>query len=214
MKKTSTLLCAIALALPLDLFAQEAETAPVEAVAPVENPGTPVNPPRDVSAKWTNGNFYNGKVIAEREGQGLVKWDDGSEPIWVDNADIKQLKKAAANARKVYAEYHNGMYYKALVIETTGGDTLIQWEDGSGTATVPNAKVHPRVGHKLKKDMIADRELSPAEQKAADKANAQAKKDNAAKYSASCSRLRTRLDCMRTFDPCVWNNNHCEYRGY
>lgn len=195
-------------------YTQDATSAnPAEQTA-AENPGTPVNPPRPVNAKWTNGQYYKGKVIAEREGQGLVKWDDGSEPIWVNNGDMTEIKKAPANAKKVYAEYHNGLYYKALVIESDAKETLIDWEDGSGTAKVANDKVHPRKGHKLKADWIGDRELSPAEQRAKAKADAQSKADNAAKYTVSCGKLRSRLDCMRSFDPCAWNNNRCDYRGY
>lgn len=199
---------AAALVMPA-LIAEEAMT---EAEA-----STPVDPPRPVSAMWSNGVYYEGKVIATKEGQSLVKWADGSGEMWIDNDKIKESvagKKAPPNARKVYAQWQNGYYYKGLVIETKDGMTLVQWEAQGDPTWIENKHVHPRTGHKLAAKLIGDRELTAAEKKAEAKRKAASKQEDMIKYTASCSQLRTNLDCMRTYDPCTWRNNRCQYRGH
>lgn len=195
------------------LFAQEAATQAEDTAAlPTKK--------RQVHAEWSgNGAIYKGDVIEQKDGKSLIQWEGGNPaPSWVEDSKVydtlDELKSQGKKVREVYAESATGYYYRGLASEAKDGKTFIYWEAGGRPEWVDNAKVKPRKGHGLKKDLIADRELSKAEKAQRSKEDAQDRKERGAKYSASCSVLKTHLDCMRTYDPCSWNSGRCQYRGY
>jgi hypothetical protein len=197
------------------------ETSTTEEISATE-PARIVNK-RAVFAVWSgNGAFYKGDVIDEKDGQSLIQWSPGNgatiEPSWVDNKDVfgtlEALVHEGKKPRDVYAMYGNGYFYKAVAVFDRDGKTLVYWADGSAPAWVEKKDVKPRKGHGLKKDQIADRELTPAEKAKEAKANAKANKERAAQFTPQCRTYRTQLDCMRTFDPCTWTGGGCQYRGY
>ncbi len=178
---------------------------------------------RAVFAVWPpNGAFYKGDVIDEKDGKSLIQWAPGNggtlEPSWVENDNVfgtlEALMHEGKKPREVYAMYSTGYYYKGIAILDRDDKTLVYWADGSAPMWVAKKDVRPRKGHGLKKDMIADRELTPAEKAKAAKADGQYKKDRAAQFIPQCKTYRTQLDCMRTFDPCTWTGSGCNYRGY
>ncbi|MCU0823314.1 MAG: hypothetical protein MUF77_01565 [Leptospira sp.] len=195
-----------------------------------------------VYAQWQGGAHYKATII-RKEGENYeVQWQDGSSPTILSPNEIKPRKNHGLDrsqigdwditdegpkdpnaitlwevlpisslkaGKAIYAKYLNGLYYKAFELETKGKLTLVRWEDNSGEMWVDSVK--PRKGHGLTADLIGDRELTAAEKAA----NQRAKETNAAKYEVSCSKFRTRMDCMRSLDPCAWNDRSgCSYRGY
>lgn len=195
-----------------------------------------------VYAEWSSGGYYKA-TVSKVEGDIIeVKWQDGSSPTPLDAKKIRPRKDHGLRrdqiadwdasdegakkpgeltlwevlplsgkkaGKQVYAMYTNGLYYKAVELEKKGADTLVRWDDNSGEMWTNSVK--PRKGHGLKSDLIGDRELTKAELAEREKA----KQVDTTKYEISCSKLRSRLDCMRTFDPCVWSDRTgCAYRGY
>jgi len=175
---------------------------------------------KPVLAEWDgNGAIYNGEAVDEKDGKILIHWEGGNPgPSWVDASKVfpsrAELLNQKKKLREVYAEASNGLYYRGLVLVERDGKSLIHYEAGGRPEWVESKKLKPRKGHGIKANLIADRELTPAEKAKQAKTDAQRNKDRALKYPAICGALRTNLACMRTFDPCVWRGNRCQYRGY
>lgn len=199
-------------------------------------PGDPVY------AEWKNGSFYKATVKSVAEGKVEIQWQDGSAITTLDQTKVRPRKDHGLDksqiadwdatdegksisdvvtlwevlplsdkkaGKEVYAMYQNGLYYKAFVLESKEKNTRVRWADNSGEMWTDSVK--PRKGHGLKASLIGDRELTKAELKEKQKA----KEEDTSKYEISCSKLRTRMDCLRTYDPCGWNDRTgCSYRGY
>lgn len=111
---------------------------------------------------------------------------------------------------KIYAEWNNGLYYRSTVRAVNATQVEAAWEDGSAPTWVDRAKVKPRVGHGLTRAMIGDNPPNAEEQRASDRAREAQMRDRA----TECAKRHTRLDCMRSFSPCVWESEHCNARPY
>lgn|GEM_PF-3816184 len=173
-----------------------------------------------VYAEWDgNGAIYKGEAVEEKDGKILIHWDGGNPvPSWVDASKVyptlEALRRQGKKLREVYAESSTGYYYRGIVADVREGKSLIHWDGGGRPEWVENDKVKPRKGHGLKKDLIADRELTAAEKAKAKKESAASDKQRSQQYTPKCATYHSQLDCMRTFDPCTWNGGRCQYRGY
>ncbi len=195
-----------------------------------------------VYAEWSSNSYYKA-TISKIEGNTIeVKWQDGSSPTMLDAGKVKPRKDHGLQrnqisdwdasdvgptkpgemtlwevlpisdkkaGKQIYGLYTNGLYYKAVELEKKGADTLVRWDDNSGEMWTNSVK--PRKGHGLQPDSIGDRELTKAEIAEREKA----KQVDTTKYEISCSKLRSRSDCMRSLYPCAWaDRTGCGYRGY
>ena len=173
-----------------------------------------------VHAEWDgNGAIYKGEAVEEKDGKILIHWEGGNPaPSWVDASKVfptlEALRRQGKKLREVYAESSTGYYYRGVVADVREGKSLIHWDAGGRPEWVENVKVKPRKGHGLKKDLIADRELTAAEKAKQAKADAQFSKGRAQKYPAICGAIATQVDCLRTYEPCTWSGGRCQYRGY
>lgn len=206
------LLCALLSPLP----AQEANAEAGAAETPTES----TYQKKPVIAEWEgNGAIYAGEAVEEKDGKILIHWEGGNPaPSWVDAEKVypslAELLHQKKKLREVYAMGSNGYYYRGLVLFERNGKSLIHFEAGGRPEWVENKTLKPRKGHGLKADLIADRELTPAEKAKQAKADAQFAKERAAKYPGICGAIATQVDCLRTYDPCTWTGGRCRYRGY
>ncbi len=178
---------------------------------------------KKVDVKWLDGGVTETKTLDQvkpRFGHDIPKekiqdWDQSDETGLVPIDDSKPIVlwdrlplSTRPKGKKVYAMYSNGMYYTAFELEKKGADTLVRWADNTGEMWVNSVK--PLQGHGIKPDLMGERQLTAAEIKA----ERNRKENYAVESQIACSKLKTSLDCLRTFDPCVWNQNKgCVYNG-
>lgn len=121
-----------------------------------------------VKAQWTNSKWYGATVDAFNGGHYLVRWDDGSTPLWVradqvlpdGQASAKSVAVAGAKGlaakvietvgfgafqrgQHVQARWTNGKFYGATVVQQSADGTHyeVAWDDGTGSLWVPSSDV-------------------------------------------------------------------------
>lgn len=98
-----------------------------------------------MAAKWRDSRYYPGVVAEVRGSQCLIKWDDGDEPLFVMNEDIRTLPHEPATALNigthVMATWKNNHMYPGVVAEVRGDQYLIKWDDGDEPMLVPRDEI-------------------------------------------------------------------------
>ncbi|MFO0759864.1 MAG: agenet domain-containing protein [Byssovorax sp.] len=107
-------------------------------------------PGQHVRAQWTNGGMYGARIVNQRGDHYEVAWDDGSPNLWVAAHQIQPdqgggapmlggmtsaLMGAAARQPRpgehVVAQWTNGNWYGARVLNQRGDHYEVAWDDGS-----------------------------------------------------------------------------------
>lgn len=118
------------------------------ATVPTEKPATPDESASgfaagdSVAAIWTDGNLYLATVQTVDGDQVTVKYADDSSTKTIPASDIKPIiVKTWTVGDKVLAVWTSGRFYSGTVIEASGGNYKIQWDDGSQPSDVVADKI-------------------------------------------------------------------------
>ena len=95
-----------------------------------------------VMAQWTNGQWYGARIVQGNGAQYEVAWDDGSPNLWVGASQIQHDGGGAGIGmggggasfgigQHVQAQWTNGQWFGARVVQSNGAQYEVAWDDGS-----------------------------------------------------------------------------------
>jgi predicted lactoylglutathione lyase len=112
--------------------------------------GSQFTPGQHVRAQWTNGAMYGARITNFNGSMYEVAWDDGSAPLWLAPHQIQadngvggmEMQRTGAGismtggqqfaiGQHVLAQWTNGSFYGAYVIQYNGSHYEVKWDDGS-----------------------------------------------------------------------------------
>lgn len=106
-----------------------------------------------VTARWEDGGFYGGTIVQAEGARYLVRWDDGSDPVWVDASSVVSESAGPVVGAHVRARFTDGIFYGGRVTEFDGARCLVAWDDESPALWVAltDIQAHPAGTHMLAK---------------------------------------------------------------
>jgi hypothetical protein len=111
-----------------------------------------------VKAQWTNGAMYGATIVNFNGSHYEVRWDDGSPNLWLSPNQIQAdaggtgagLAFAGAGGvggqfapgQHVSAQWTNGSFYGATIVQFNGTHYEVRWDDGSPNLWLSPAQIH------------------------------------------------------------------------
>jgi hypothetical protein len=102
-----------------------------------------------VKAQWTNGNWYGARVLQFNGQMYEVAWDDGSPNLWIGAHQIQPDTGGGmqfAPGQHVRAQWTNGNWYGARVLQFNGQMYEVAWDDGSPNLWIATHQIQPDTG--------------------------------------------------------------------